>query len=442
VENSSLEPKATVERRWEETLRLRSSPDLTPMSSVTAGRAIADPVLTQRAHLRARAAFAGTPEADGADYVLGELLGAGGMGKVYAASQVNLDRPVAVKVLRPDCQADDAARQEFVAEALVAGDMDHPNTVPVYDLGLTSEDSLFYAMKLARGTAWHSTIATETIENNLDILLKVCDVVSFAHDKGVIHRDLKPENVMVGAYGEVLLMDWGLAASVGSPRTRPLDEDNLFAGTPAFMAPEVANCDLKRIGKASDIYLLGGILYQIVTGLTPHFGSEVMTCLEAAMRNEFQPTEKTGELLAVALRAMHTEPNERYTSVKDFARAIRDCMEHQISIEFNSRAGVRFEALPGLASDAFYHECEEIIGLLQRALAYWPGNSAAAERLVWLRETLAAVALRRGEISLARSSAQAAEQDRRLHGIETLRPDPIAERIKSSLTERNPRSRK
>jgi serine/threonine protein kinase len=362
------------------------------------------------------------------------------MGLVYAATQVALDRTVAVKVLRPELHANEAVRQEFLAEALVAADLDHPNTVPIYDVGLIGADVPFYAMKLVRGTEWSSLLPAHSLEVNLDILLKVCDVVSFAHDKGIVHRDLKPDNVMVGAYGEVLLMDWGLAASVGSARARRLTADNSMAGTPAYMAPEVAACAIDQIGKASDIYLLGGILYQIVTGQMPHGGSDVMSCLNAAMRNELQPTDKTGELLAVALRALRTNAAERYASVKEFTGVVSDVIAHQISLNISTQACERFEALPGLAPEDFYRECEEIIGLFQRALACWAGNTGAAERLVWLRETLAAVALRRGEIQLARSSVRAAERERQLYHLHALRPDAVAEKIKASLTARDRRS--
>src|SRR5262245_28172997 len=169
-----------AQRRLEATLRDDSWAARTPTTSVTAGRVSADPELARRVRIaaRARATRAGAPDTDGADYVLGELLGAGGMGLVYSARQAALDRTVAVKVLRADRQ-DEAVRQEFLAEALVAADLDHPNTVPVYDIGLTGEGSLFYAMKLVRGTAWSRTLATNSLEHNLDILLKLCDVVSF-----------------------------------------------------------------------------------------------------------------------------------------------------------------------------------------------------------------------------------------------------------------------
>jgi serine/threonine protein kinase len=434
--------QANAERLWQETIHTIRQPEaLTPTSSLSAARVNTDPALARQAgtSARARAAYDGSGDAK-ADYLLGRLIGAGGMGMVYAARQVALDRTVAVKVLRPELHANDSMRQEFLAEALVAADLDHPNTVPVYDVGFTSEGELFYSMKLVCGTQWSDELASNTLEHNLDVLLKVCDAVSFAHDKGVIHRDLKPDNVMLGAYGEVLLMDWGLAASVGSPRAKSLNADNVLAGTPAFMAPEVAACLPERVGIASDVYLLGGILYQIVTGRMPHGGEDVFGCLLAAMRNQLQPTDKSGELLAVALKALHTEPSGRYGSVKEFAAAVREVRAHQLSLSFSVQASQRFEALPGLAPEAFYRECEEIIGLLQRALACWPGNAEAAQRLVWLRETLAAVALRRGEIQLARSSAQTAQRERQLYHVESLRPDDLTEKIKASLTDRDRRS--
>src|SRR5262249_57424262 len=138
------------------------------------------------------------------------------------------------------------------------------------------------------------------------------DAVTFAHDKGVTHRDLKPDTVMAGPYGEILLMDWGLAASVGTPRAQRLNAGSVCAGTPAYMSPEVASCAVERIGKASDLYLLGGILYEIVTGLTPHGGANVTHCLAAAIRNELQPTDKNGALLGVSLRALSTAPADRH----------------------------------------------------------------------------------------------------------------------------------
>jgi tRNA A-37 threonylcarbamoyl transferase component Bud32 len=440
IVDTAVDPSLVeAEQRWGETLRMERPEALTPSMSITAGRAHADADLAQRVLSRARARVASAGGDGDADYLLGELIGAGGMGQVYQATQVALERTVAVKVLRAELLANPAAREEFLAEALVTADLDHPNTVPVYEIGLTHEAVPFYAMKLVRGTRWSQALPANSLERNLDILLAVCDAVTFAHDKGVIHRDLKPENVMVGPYGEVLLMDWGLAAGVGNPRARPLNAGSVCAGTPAYMPPEVASCAVGRIGKASDGYLLGGILYEIVTGLTPHTGSDVIRCLAAAMRNELQPTEKNGELLGVALRAMHTDPAQRYPSVKEFASAVRDFLSHQLSLSFSEQASQRFAGLIELDREDFYRACDEIIALYQRALACWSGNRRAAEGLIRIRETLTAIALRRGEIQLARSQARAAERERAEYGVPELPPDSTVERIKSSLSARDRR---
>lgn len=438
MSESGDQATARAEQIWAETLR-RQSPFVTPTTSVTAARVRTDIELAKRIRsaVRARSALADTPEAEGADYVIGPLLGAGGMGRVFVARQIALDRTVALKILRPELHANTTARDEFLAEALVSANLDHPNTLPIYDIGLTHDENLFYSMKLVRGARWSNVVGEKSLEENLDILCKVCDAVSFAHDKGVIHRDLKPDNVMVGHYGEVLLMDWGLAASVGSAHARRLDANYPMAGTPAYMSPEVAACEVDKIGKSSDVYLLGAILYQIVTGLMPHGGATVLECVLAAMRNELQPTTKSGELLDVALRAMSKNPDDRHGSAREFAIAVGDFLSHQISSNYTTEACMRFEALPGLSADDFYRECEEIIALLQRALISWPDNLKAARRLVWLRETFAAVALRRGEIQLARSSARAAERECQAYHIDSLPPDDVAERIKASLIDRD-----
>ena len=133
------------------------------------------------------------------------------MGVVYAARQSSIARTVALKMLKAD-DADAAQRDKFISEAVVTGELDHPNIVPIYDLGANDEGALFYSMKRVKGTPWHKVHPRQrSLDENLNILLRVADAVAFAHANGVIHRDLKPENVMLGDFGEVLVMDWGLA---------------------------------------------------------------------------------------------------------------------------------------------------------------------------------------------------------------------------------------
>ncbi|MCH7729143.1 MAG: serine/threonine protein kinase, partial [Planctomycetes bacterium] len=147
------------------------------------------------------------PHLGQSDYDLIKLLGEGGMGMVYSARQASIDRTVAVKMLKPKTASDETQRNKFLAEAVVTGDLEHPNIVPIYDLGKNNQGSLFYAMKRVQGTPWDEVIAEKSLPENIEIFMKVADAVGFAHSRMIIHRDLKPENVMLGSYGEVLVMD-------------------------------------------------------------------------------------------------------------------------------------------------------------------------------------------------------------------------------------------
>jgi hypothetical protein len=137
----------------------------------------------------------------GADYELREVIGEGGVGVVYAARQASIDRTVAVKMLRPTNASKRDQREKFLSEAAVTGDLDHPNIVPIYDLGTNENGALFYSMKRVQGTPWMNVMERKSLAENLEILLKVADAIGFAHSRGIIHRDLKPENVMLGEYG-------------------------------------------------------------------------------------------------------------------------------------------------------------------------------------------------------------------------------------------------
>ena len=242
------------------------------------------------------------------DYELLDIIGEGGMGVVYAAHQSSIARTVAVKMLKPSAKVREEQRDKFISEAVVTGELDHPNIVPIYDLGSNDQGALFYSMKRVRGTPWDKVIHQKPLDENLSILLRVADAVAFAHAGGVIHRDLKPENVMLGDYGEVLVMDWGLARI--TPEFAHVDavyQADSLGGTPAYMAPEMAKGPVESINKTSDIYLLGAILYEIIGGKPPHSGRDVMQCLMAASQNRIDPIRYDGELKEVALKAMATQ---------------------------------------------------------------------------------------------------------------------------------------
>ncbi len=223
--------------------------------------------------------------------------------------------------------------------------------------------------------------------------MKVGDAVAFAHSRGIIHRDLKPENVMLGGFGEVLVMDWGLALTVGSAAAQNAG----MAGTPAYMAPEMAAGPLELIDFRSDVYLLGGILYEIVTGKKPHDGDTVVICLLAAAANKIQPTEKSGELVDIALRAMASDSNERYATVGDLQEAYRQYLSHAESISLSSRAEEDLRRANAGREYEFY--ARALFGF-QEAQALWEDNARAKQGIEEATLAYAGLALENGDFDL------------------------------------------
>ena len=213
-----------------------------------------------------------------ADIVLNKLLGVGGMGEVWRAQQVPLRRTVAVKRLHPGAKNPLTIRRNLLREAWTAGRLEHPNIVPVHALGVDEDEKPLLVMKLVNGSDWRELIycpwmmperyqSRSPQDVHLEILMKLCDAVHFAHSRGVIHRDLKPENVMVGEFGEVYLLDWGIAVGLedtqldGIPMARDVTHPT---GTPGYMAPEMVYPELGPLGVHSDVYCLGSILHEIL----------------------------------------------------------------------------------------------------------------------------------------------------------------------------------
>ena len=247
-----------------------------------------------------------------------EEIGRGGMGVIFRANQRPLDRQIALKKLQARDVGNDQAYMEFLSEALIAGQLDHPNIVPVYTLEPDPDGSIVMAMKLVDGTSWQvlldpdreppETAKPYTLEQHLDILLNVCNAITFAHSREIIHRDLKPENVMVGEYGEVYVMDWGIALSVsddpdgeGVQHARHKSRVKSILGTPAYMAPEMAAAVGDRMGPWTDVYLLGAILFEILAGRPPHRTGSLKEALEDARNSRIAfPDDEAPEPLRQA----------------------------------------------------------------------------------------------------------------------------------------------
>ena len=290
-------------------------------------------------------------------YVVGREVAKGGMGSILSAEESAIRREVAMKVIRRPGESD---LLRFVEEAQITGQLEHPNIVPVHELGVDENDRLFYTMKMVRGITLKKVlellaqgVAATSQKYPLPVLLtifqKVCDGIAFAHAKGVIHRDLKPENFMLGGYGEVLVMDWGLAkvinsrakgdatmTAVKSGVRSARDDGNIEAtmegtimGTPQYMSPEQARGEVETLDERSDIYSLGAILYQILC-LRPHVaGKKAMEIVEKVARGETLPLSPKfphrpipDSLAAVVHKAMAFDAAHRYASVHELQEDI------------------------------------------------------------------------------------------------------------------------
>jgi tetratricopeptide (TPR) repeat protein len=289
------------------------------------------------------------------------LLSKGGLGEVFVALDVELHREVAVK----EIQARHLGRGDFLGrfllEAEVTGKLEHPGVVPVYGLGSHPDGRPYYAMRLIKGQSLQTAIdhfhagdraGREPGERVLAFrallrrFIDVCNTIGYAHSKGVLHRDLKPENVMLGNYGETLVIDWGLAKVLGRPENASAAPGSLvqasytglvgetgLIGTPGFMAPEQIQQREEEIGPASDIYGLGAILYALVAGARPLAGPldfvlAMTTTGQFARPRQVKP-EVPPALEAVVLKAMALRPEDRYTSAKELAEEV----EHWLADE-------------------------------------------------------------------------------------------------------------
>ncbi len=341
------------------------------------------------------------------EYQLVEVLGEGGMGIVWNALQSSVERNVAIKMIKTKIASKPGQTDKFIDEAIVTGDLEHPNIVPIHEMGQDHDGNFFYAMKHVQGTPWNKVIQKKSLHENLEILLSVCDAIAFAHARGIIHRDLKPENIMLGGYGEVLVMDWGLALPTREFTKRGLISGaHSMGGTPAYMAPEMATGPIEKISYTSDVYLLGAILYEIITERPPHRGKTVQGCVAAAMRNTINPTERDDELVEIATRAMQTNPQDRFPSVKVFQDALRGYLSHEKSLTLSKRAS---EELTEAVSSNDYEKFARSLFGFEEALVLWEDNANAKQGQLQAKLAYAECAFNKGDFDLAESLIEKSE---------------------------------
>ncbi len=282
----------------------------------------------------------------------------GGLGEVFVAVDEILKREVALKQIQPRRASDPSSRARFLTEAEVTGGLEHPGIVPVYGLGRDEHDRPYYAMRLIRGDTFESAIrqlhegqkgkAEQRLEFRQLLLrfLSVCNAIAYANSRGVLHRDLKPGNVMLGPFGETLVVDWGLAKVMnrpdaagepppGDPDATELDwsrqagpdtatQAGTVLGTPHFMSPEQATGLLEEMGPWSDVYSLGAILYNLLVGHPPIEADDLQTILRRARDGDFPPPRQLNSLIpptleAICLKALHRDRTRRYQSARELA---------------------------------------------------------------------------------------------------------------------------
>ncbi len=368
-------------------------------------------------------AASGKPAAASEPFVRLEELGRGGMGVVFRAVQTSLGREVAIKTLHGGAPE---ARGNFVAEARLTGRLDHPNIVPVYDID-TSAGAPVLAMKLVEGRSWADLLQDSDYDQayHLRLLSQVCNAVAFAHSRQVVHNDLKPENVMVGAFGEVLVMDWGLAVSIGAPDggCRHRSEIQSACGTPAYMPPELAEGWGEQLGAHTDVYLLGGMLFRILSGRPPHAGASFLEVVMRAIEGRVGPLPEStpAELRALCLKALAPQPTARHASVAAFQAELESYLQHRESlrITYEARQQLR-EARAVRAAAEPYEGFARALSGFEQALALWAENPQAAAGLTAARRAFARAALEQADLALAASQAGRLPSDDR-EGLELRR---------------------
>jgi serine/threonine protein kinase len=265
-------------------------------------------------------------------YEIERLLGSGTMGAVYLARDNELDRRVAIKVPNADQHEDPEIRERFHREARAAATLHHRNICPVYDIGET--DGIRYiTMAYVEGKPLSDVIAARGPSAQYDaarIVRTLAGALQKAHEKGVIHRDLKPANVMIDEDGEPVIMDFGLARQINRAEDARLTQSGSVIGSPAYMPPEQIECELEKIGPATDVYSLGVIFYELLTGRIPFRGSIAAVMGQVITSQPEKPSKRRPELdsrlESICLKMMSKQIDDRYPSMADVASALTEAL--------------------------------------------------------------------------------------------------------------------
>jgi serine/threonine-protein kinase len=349
-----------------------------------------------------------------AEIIVGAVLGEGGMGVVHEGHQRSLRREVAIKRLRADADAEAIAR--LLREARITGQLEHPNIVPIHLLTRDESGEPLIVMKRIEGRPWTELLGDATQRErgseayqrlHLGILVQVARALHFAHRRRVLHRDIKPDNVMIGAFGEVYLVDWGIAVGLS-----PVPDGLLAAkdvhhieGTPLYLAPEMAAGAGEELDERTDVYLLGATLHEVLVGQAPHHATDARAAVVKAFLAEppQYPSSIPDELGDIARRALSRDRDARYPSAEAFAEALESFLVHRGSTSLREAATRRASELDaligrtegGLTPEAYalFHQARFAF---EHALIGWPENVEAKRGLHALLSSMIELELTRG----------------------------------------------
>lgn len=435
---------------------------LAPATGSTSAKADETQTLVDPSAQPSMRPMANSPDrANAAGYHMLRQIGQGGMGEVWEAEQISLGRVIAVKRLRQKAgqqEADDSFLKEaFHGESAIAASLEHPNILPVYDLGHDADGTLLLAMKRVHGHPWKEQLQAEFpdapvesfLAHHIPILMSVTQAVAFAHSRGIIHRDLKPAQVLVGAFGEVLLTDWGLAVRFGADPKTPQpsvrshaptpDTATNPAGTPSMMAPEQTETHGGNLGPWTDVYLLGGTLYYLLTGHYPHAADSSEAAFAQARTGRVQtPGERVpgrmmpAELEQLCLRALEPEKDKRLPSAAAFLKGLEDYQRGTARKEKSTMLVAQVER-DLAASEPDYARYTAAIASLDEARHLWPDNPAVPPLRQRTLHGNARLALNQGDLSFARLQCHAMDDNAQ---TATLRAD-IAQRQRQMARRRS-----
>jgi WD40 repeat protein/serine/threonine protein kinase len=360
-------------------------------------------------------------EVHGEPYLRLEELGRGGLGRVTKAQDTRLGRVVAIKEL---LRNKGIARERFLREAFITAKLQHPGVVPIYEAGFWPSGEPFYAMKMIAGKSFEKIIKeTSTFHQRLALLphvLAACETIAYAHHHQIIHRDLKPHNIIVGEFGETVVIDWGLAKELHQPDINQADEHEEHApyreqaeaaltqtgeimGTPAYMPLEQA--EGKPVNQRADVYSLGAILYHLLTGQPPYIGKKSVQVLRSLLENDPTPIrerapEAPSALRAIVEKAMSRDEEKRYPSAKELADDLKKYLSGQLVGAHQYSLSEQLKLWVQRNQKAFWVGCIATLTLIL-------GGSVSVWKIMEARDTAEE---QRSEAQKQRSLAQENEQ--------------------------------